>query len=86
MGKSAIIYCEKCGKKLLERKPNGIWHFKFGRVQGKDETIIDILFCGSLKFKCPRRSCGHVNVLNYFPDTLGGTNFRVDHPQCVGVI
>ena len=67
MRKSTFIYCEKCGKKLLERRANGIWHFKFGRIEGRDETIVDILFYGSLKFKCTRRSCGHINTLNYFP-------------------
>ncbi len=68
--KPIFIYCEKCGKKLLERQPNGIWHFKFGKIPGKTETIVDILFHGSLKFKCTRRSCGHVNTLNFFPDTF----------------
>lgn len=68
--KSSIIYCEKCGKKLLERKPNGIWHFKFGRKPGKTEPVVDILIYGSLKFKCTRDSCRFVNVLNFFPDTF----------------
>ena len=81
MGKSIFIYCEKCGKKLLERKPNGIWHFKFGRIQGKDETIVDILFYGSMKFKCTRRSCGHVNTLNFLPGAPEESNFRINHPQ-----
>jgi hypothetical protein len=67
--KTSFVYCEKCGKKLLERKPNGVWRFRFGRIQGKDETIVDILFYGSLLFKCTRRTCGHVNKLNFFPGT-----------------
>lgn len=75
MGKSTFIYCEKCGKKLLERKPNGVWHFKFGKIEGRDESIVDILFYGSLKFKCTRKSCGHVNTLNYFPGITTGGEF-----------
>jgi hypothetical protein len=78
VGKSTFIYCEKCGKKLLERKSNGTWHFKFGRIEGKNETIVDILFYGSLKFKCTRRSCGHVNTLNFFPGISDESNFGVN--------
>jgi hypothetical protein len=80
--KTSFVYCEKCGKKLLERKPNGIWRFRFGRIQGTDETIVDILFYGSLQFKCTRRSCRHVNTLNFFPGTPGGKSFGItDQPD-----
>ena len=85
MGRSIFICCEKCGKKLLERKPNGVWHFKFGRIEGKDETIVDILIYGSLQFKCTRRSCGHVNTLNYFPCAPSRDRFGKTHSQCEGV-
>ena len=64
-GKTSFVYCEKCGKKLLERQPNGVWRFRFGRIQKSDETVVDILFYGSLRFKCTRRTCGFVNVLNF---------------------
>ena len=77
MGKAVFVFCEKCGKKLLERKPNGIWRFRFGRVQGTDETIVDILIYGSLKFKCTRRSCGYVNTLNYFPSGPEKNDFKL---------
>lgn len=65
---STFIYCEKCGKKLLSRLPNGIWKFKFGKREGS-EPVIDMEIHGSLKMKCTRRSCRHPNILNYFPST-----------------
>ena len=81
-GKTSFVYCEKCGKKLLERQPNGVWRFRFGRIQKSDETVVDILFYGSLRFKCTRRTCGFVNVLNFFPGTPGETDFRIiDQPD-----
>jgi len=61
------INCEKCGKKLLERKSNGVWKLRFGRRGEKSEPIVDLEIVGSLKMKCLRRSCGHVNILNFFP-------------------
>jgi phage FluMu protein Com len=62
-------YCEKCGKKLMERLPNGLLHFKFGRcdeVEGS-KTPVDIKIYGSIKMKCLRRSCEHEQIINYFP-------------------
>lgn len=73
--KTNFVYCEKCKKKLLERKSNGIWRFRFGKIPGKDETIVDILFYGSMIFKCTRRSCGHLNTLNYFPGSPAKDDF-----------
>jgi len=62
-----IIYCEKCGKKLIERNPNGVWHFQFGK-QRTSGSIVDIEIHGSIKMTCLRRSCRHVNNLHYFPE------------------
>lgn len=62
-----FISCEVCGKKLIERKPNGIFHFMFGR--SKVGSIVDIEIYGSVKMVCSRRSCRHVNIFNYFPKT-----------------
>jgi leucyl-tRNA synthetase len=61
-----IIYCEKCGKKLLKRKTNGVFVFKFGRNQ-EQQNMIDLEIFGSIKMKCFRRSCEHMNVINFFP-------------------
>lgn len=63
---STFVRCEICGKKLLNRLPNGTWHFRFGKREGS-EPVVDMEIHGSLKMKCTRRSCGHVNVLHYFP-------------------
>jgi len=80
--KTSFIYCEKCGKKLLERKPKGVWHFRFGKIPGRNETIVDILFYGSLMFKCTRRSCGYVNTLNFFPGIPEKVEHGInDHPD-----
>lgn len=67
----SFVICEKCGKKLIERKPNGIWVFKFG-AKNKTEPVVEIEICGSLKMKCLKKTCRHENVLNFFP------NLKVD--------
>lgn len=65
---STFILCEKCGKKLLSRSPNGIWQFKFGRREDS-EPVVDMEIHGSIRMRCIKRSCRHINILNYFPDT-----------------
>jgi hypothetical protein len=67
-----FVTCEMCGKRLIERKANGMWHFAFGRCRDENGILtgqvpVDIYIYGSLKIKCLRRRCGHWNVLNYFP-------------------
>lgn len=63
-----FVLCEKCGKRLIERQPNGLWHFCFGRdPEHPGEPPVNILIHGNLQIKCLRRSCGHVNTLNYLP-------------------
>jgi ribosomal protein L37AE/L43A len=64
---SNFVYCEKCGKKLLNRLPNGIWQFKFGKGE-VGESVIDMEIFGSIKMTCIRKSCRHVNTFNYFPN------------------
>lgn len=63
------ICCEKCGKKLLKRKPNGIFVFKFGRDKTEDgeESVVEMEIHGSLQMKCLRKSCKATNTVNYFP-------------------
>jgi len=67
--KESFIVCEKCGKKLIGRLPNGLWHFKFGRSaeNEKADSPVEMYIYGSIKIKCLRRTCKHWNVLNYFP-------------------
>lgn len=61
-----FVICEKCGKKLIERLPNGIWRFRFGKREG-GVSVVDMEIHGSIKMKCLKRTCNHINVLNYFP-------------------
>lgn len=63
-----FVKCEICGKKLLQRLPNGLWQFRFGSDYNGG-PLIDMQVVGSIKMKCIRRECGHINTLNYFPNT-----------------
>jgi len=63
-----FIKCEKCGKNLIERMPNGLWRFRFGNPRGVDKhPVVDMEINGSIKMKCIRGGCRHENILNYFP-------------------
>lgn len=72
--------CEKCGKKLIERLPNGLWKFCFGRQKVESENgssedtqeftpVVDMKIKGSIRMKCIRRDCGHYTILPYFPNS-----------------
>lgn len=63
----SFIKCDKCGCTLVERKTNGIWRFRFGKYK-KEESIVDMEVQGSIRIKCLKKSCRHVNVLNYLPN------------------
>jgi hypothetical protein len=81
MAKKMFMRCELCGKILIERMPNGLWSFSFGRPMPEDvhnptpiEKIapVRMLIHGSVKIRCLRKSCrlrnpDHWNVLNFFP-------------------
>lgn len=65
---AVFVQCERCGKKLIKRLSNGLWHFKFGRdITGNGSPPVDILIHGNLQMKCLNRDCGHINTLNYYP-------------------
>lgn len=66
---SNFICCQKCGKRLLQRKPNGIFVFKFGKSR-KGGAVVDIEIHGSVKIKCFRETCQYENIINYFPESL----------------
>jgi len=76
-----FIVCEKCKKVLLERLPNGLWHFVFGRKsnhgteKSKKQPPIDMLIYGSIKMKCWRNDCDHWNILNWLPH---GDDFKYE--------
>jgi len=62
-----FIRCAKCGKKLIERLPNGIFKFTFG---GKENPPVDLLIAGSIKMKCIRKSCKHWNEITFLPNVF----------------
>lgn len=72
-----FVYCEKCGKKLLQRKPNGVFVFKFGKGR-KGLPVVDLEIHGSVKIKCFRETCQQVNVINFFPDGITLKNTHKD--------
>jgi hypothetical protein len=63
------VNCQHCGKKLLKRKPNGIFVFKFGKIErdGKEEDRVEMEIHGSIRMRCLRKSCREMNLINYFP-------------------
>lgn len=62
------MYCEKCGKKLIERLPNGLFRFMFGKRDKENERVpVDMYIYGSIKMKCIKGSCGYWNVIHFFP-------------------
>ncbi len=63
------IKCEACGKKLMERLPNGLFKFQFGAREGSI-PVIDMEIQGSIRMRCPRRSCKHINFIHYFPQAV----------------
>jgi len=65
--KKVVVYCSKCGKKLLCRYSNGLWEFKFGKYGG--DALVDIKIHGSLQIVCLRKSCRHVNTFHCLPVT-----------------
>lgn len=66
MPKRIFIYCDKCGKKLLERMENGLFRFQFGNREG-GVPVVDMEIQGNIRMKCIRRSCRHENILNFLP-------------------
>lgn len=63
-----FFLCEKCGKRLIQRRNDGLWVFMFGKREGEPPPVYMEIY-GSIRMKCLRRSCSHVNVLSYFPFT-----------------
>ena len=72
MKEKVFVYCEHCGKKLIERLPNGFFRFVFGKSKdgyGNSTPPVDITIQGNLKMKCIRRSCRRDNIINMLPFT-----------------
>ena len=71
--KKMFYKCEKCGKLLIERRPNGLWYFVFGK--SKKFVPVEMHIHGNVKMRCLRRSCRrayptHWNIFNFFPQSI----------------
>lgn len=69
--KKTFYKCDKCGKIVIERRPNGLWYFVFGKH--KDFIPVEMHIHGNIKMRCLRRSCrrehpDHWNIFNFFPN------------------
>lgn len=85
LDKKFFLYCEKCGKKIIERQNNGLFYFVFGKRKDKEGNLLDhspveMFVHGSLKIRCLSRTCGHWNILNYFPNN---TELQSDRPEAI---
>lgn len=75
--KGVLIRCEHCNRPLIERLPNGLLRFSYGRpweqnTEGRwvpkgDWTPVVIYIHGNIRIKCFRKDCDKFNVINYLP-------------------
>lgn len=56
-----FVFCEKCGKRLIEKRSDGLLYFKFGK--SFSGTPVEILIQGPIRMKCLRRRCNYWNVI-----------------------
>ncbi len=73
MNDKIFLRCEKCGKRLIERREDGLFYFVFGKKKTRDGALYDycpvqILIHGSIKMHCLSRDCDHWSIFNYFPE------------------
>jgi hypothetical protein len=79
--KKLFYRCEKCGKILIERRPNGLWYFVFGK--NKKFVPVEMHIHGNIKMRCLRRSCrrdnpDHWNIFNFFPKSKEAIDDEVE--------
>lgn len=76
--KKMMFTCSACGKVLIERKKNGLWHFVFGKGFSDNENNVfipvEMFIQGNIKMRCLRRSCrkqnpNHWNSFNFWPNS-----------------
>jgi hypothetical protein len=85
MNGKLFLVCEKCGKKMIERQPNGLFYFIFGKKKDREGKLyefcpVEIMIHGSVKMRCLSRECGHWNVFQYFPSEIE-SNSSIIHNQ-----
>ena len=66
--KKDFVCCEKCGKRLIERLPDGIFKFIFGGKQ--NPPPVEMFVYGSIKMRCLRKHCGHWNKFSFTPSVF----------------
>ena len=83
--KQNFIACKSCGKRLIERKRNGVWHFLFGKPDkdGTNFVPVEMFIQGNVKIKCLRRTCGTWNTLLYFPPAFQSEDVS-EQANCAG--
>ena len=68
--KNSFYVCKHCGKRLIQRQPNGVWHFVYGRnpkYSSSPFPPVEIFIFGSVKIRCISNKCGKMNTFNFFP-------------------
>lgn len=63
---SGFVSCEECGKRLIERRADGMWVFAFGKTSKPNVAAVEMYIYGCIKLRCIRKSCRHWNLLNHF--------------------
>jgi len=78
-----FLQCDVCGKNIIERLPNGLFRFMFGKKGEEDFPPVEILIHGNIKMRCLRRSCKEWNVFNFLPfaEIQSETKFSVDNSK-----
>jgi len=67
--------CKKCGKIIIERRTDGLFHFVFGK-SGKSgkRPPVEIIIHGNVKMRCLRRNCDTWNTFNFLPENWEEAN------------
>ena len=101
MARKQFVICGLCGKRLIERLPNGLWSFSFGKPHHTNNngapleniTPVRIMIHGSIKMRCIRKSCrlkhpDHWNVFNYFPSlpNIDGNSVSIGKTESSGIV
>lgn len=81
--KKMFYRCSICEKILIERRPNGLWYFVFGK--NREFIPVEMHIHGNLKMRCLRRSCRRKypnlwNVFNFFPNPISSIDDEIESP------
>ena len=75
-----VFICCKCGKRLMERLPDGTLHFLFGKKGDFSSSPVDILIRGNVRIRCLKRSCKEWTDITLLPNSFqsGDPKFSVN--------